>query len=81
VSRVYQRAGDEIELAPGEVIDSHDQQTEVPFLARRVTRSRSYQIDERITFTAADFSEIAMACHFFAGDLGSKLPTVPTPAE
>lgn len=77
----YMRAGEEIEIAPGDVIDTQDQPIEVPILLRRVTRSKTYESGERVTFTANDFYEIAMACYLFASDLGSKLPVIspPTP--
>jgi hypothetical protein len=72
----YMRAGEEIEIALGERVDASDQYPEVQILGRLVTRTRTYELGERVTFTASDFYEIAMACHFFAIDLVSKLPTV-----
>src|SRR5690242_2664995 len=73
----YEQAGKEIELSPGKVIDPGGQQSEVTIKMRRVTRSKSYELGECVTFAANDFAEIAMACHLFAGDLASKLPLVP----
>ena len=43
----------------------------------RVTRSRTYKLDEPVVISASDFFEIAMACHLFASDVASKLPDLP----
>jgi hypothetical protein len=73
----YMRKDQEIELARGEVVDAQDQEPEVEILCRQVTRSKRYELGERITFAASEFGEIAMACNLFARDLASRLPTIP----
>ncbi|WP_143761356.1 hypothetical protein [Sphingobium chlorophenolicum] len=81
--RIFYRRGDtEVEVAPGEVIDTHEINDpahvgkEVPIYISRVTRVRTYALSEPVIISASDFYEIAMACHFFASDLTGKLPTV-----
>ena len=78
----YKRGDEEIELAPGEVIDTHapdnpfGMDEEVPIYMNRVTRSREYALGEPVVITASDFFEIAMACQLFASDVAAKLPTL-----
>jgi hypothetical protein len=79
--RIFYRHGDEeVELMPGEVIDTHDpgnpfgEGQEVEIFMQRVTRSRDYVLGDLVTISASDFYEIAFACHLFAGDLAAKLP-------
>ena len=43
---------------------------------RRDIRVREYALGTRITFSPAEFQEIAYACWFFANDLGRKLPKI-----
>lgn len=85
--RMFYIRGDlEIELAAGEVIDTHSpdnpfgEQEDVPIYMNRVTRSREYKLGEAVKISSADFVEIAMACNLFASDLAAKLPTLP-PAQ
>jgi hypothetical protein len=70
-------AGDEIELAAGVIIDTHEHTGMAEIHMKRENRARSYALDEKITFNAAEFSEIAFACNMFAGDLAAKPPTLP----
>lgn len=83
----YMRGDEEVELAPGEVIDTHSSdnpfggEEQVPIYMRRVNRSREYALDEPVVITARDFFEISMACHLFADDVASKLPVAPAPEE
>jgi hypothetical protein len=73
--RIFYRRGDEdIDVVPGQTVDTGDGKDEVQIFMRLESRSRTYKIGERIVFNANDFNEVAMACHFFAGDLGRKLP-------
>jgi hypothetical protein len=77
----YMRGDEEIELQAGEVIDTHSPDSpfgkgDVQLFMRRVTRSREYQLSEPVIIAHRDFLEIAMACHMFAGDVASKLPSV-----
>jgi hypothetical protein len=51
----------------------------VDILGRLTTRSKSYALGERITFTPEEFSEIAMACSRFGSELARKLPTLSAP--
>jgi hypothetical protein len=79
----YYRNGAEVEAAPGGVIDTHDADRDdgaVNIYIKLRTRNRAYALGESIIITANDFYEIAMACYFFATDLGSKLPTLPPAA-
>ena len=77
----YKRGDHEIELAPGDVIDTHasdnpfNEGEDVPIYMHRVTRSCEYALGEPVVITASDFFEIAMACHLFASDVAAKLPT------
>jgi hypothetical protein len=73
-------AGDEVELAAGVIIDTHEHTGMAEILMKRENRARSYALGEKITFNSAEFSEIAFACNMFASDLAAKLPTLP-PAE
>ena len=73
----YCRQGEEVEIRPNEPVDAQDGQAEVQLLGRIELRSKRYRQGERITLTARDFGEIAMACHYFASDLARKLPTLP----
>ena len=75
----YNRKGEEIEVRPGERVDAEDGEPEVQIMMRRVTASKTYRMGERITFSADQFSEIAVACNLFATDLAAKLPTLPLP--
>ena len=76
-------AGEEVELAPGVIIDTHEHTGMAEILMKRETKTRLYALGQKITFTSAEFSEIAFACHMFAGDLAAKLPvlTVTAPAS
>lgn len=70
-------AGDEIELAAGVIIDTHEHTGMAEILMKRENRARPYALGEKITFDSAEFSEIAFACNMFASDLAAKLPTLP----
>lgn len=79
----YHRGDAEIEIMPGEAIDTHDRGNpfgkgkEVPIYMNRVTRTRTYALNEPVVISASDFYEIAMACQLFASDVAAKLPTIP----
>jgi hypothetical protein len=88
----YMRGDHEIEVVPGEVIDTHDivaphernnaaDGTEIPIFLRRETRRVSFALGERISFSVQEFNEIAAACHFFAADLAGKLPVLARSAD
>jgi hypothetical protein len=79
----YMRGDEEVEMMPGEVIDTHAPDNpfgkgEVSIYLRRVTRDREYALDEPVVIGASDFFEIAMACHLFASDVATKLPSSQT---
>jgi hypothetical protein len=81
--RVFYLRGDtEVEMAIGEAVDTFDPanpfgtEEEVEIFMNRVTRSRTYALNEPVVISVSDFYEIAMACHMFAGDVSSKLPTL-----
>lgn len=69
LSVVVERDGAEIEVAAqfhieaGEVIQ-----------IKRATRSREFGLGEVVSFDATQFQEVALACWFFANDIGTKLP-------
>ncbi len=78
----YLRGDDEVELVPGEAIDTHDPENEalgegVPILMKRVTASREYKLNEAVQIGEREFFEIAMACHFLASEIAQKLPGQP----
>ena len=78
--RCFFKEGDrEIEIIPG--TDSGVRLAGDQIFIDRVSRSKTYRRGERVTFTAADFNEIAFACHMFAGELASKLPVLRAPGE
>ncbi len=83
----YRRGNEDIELAPGEVIDTHlpdnpfGKGEDVPIYMNRVMRSREYALGEPVVIAASDFYEIAMACQLFANDVAAKLPTLPSIVE
>jgi hypothetical protein len=70
-------AGEEVELARGVIIDTHEHTGMAGILMRREIRTRSYALGEKVAFNSAEFSEIAFACNMFASDLAAKLPTWP----
>jgi len=70
----YMRGTEEIELVRDARVDDRSGQSEVQVLGRFDSRSKTYQLGERVTFTAGEFGEIAMACSFFGQQLASRLP-------
>lgn len=70
----YMRGSEEVEIQKHERVDACDGEPAVQLLGRLVPRSRTYRLGERITFTASEFSEIAMACSYFGNELANKLP-------
>ncbi|MGO4307983.1 hypothetical protein [Cupriavidus sp. RAF12] len=76
----YIRGTEEVELVPGSTVDPGDDRDNVEIYSQRVTRTRSYRVGERVTFTADEFHEISFACTLFLGDLVAKLPQA-TPGD
>jgi hypothetical protein len=79
----YLRGDEEVELEPGQVIDTHSEDNPfgkgegVQILMNRVMRTREYALGELVVITVSDFYEIAMACQLFASNVAAKLPTLP----
>jgi hypothetical protein len=71
----YLRKGAEVEIEPGHKIDPGDDRTEVQGLMKIEIRERSIALGERLTFTPAEFNEIAFACHLLGQQLSAKLAT------
>lgn len=67
----FMRDGEEVELERGQFFEA-----ETAISIRRDTRERFFAIGSRVTFSAEEFDEIAMACWFFASDLSQKLPAI-----
>lgn len=63
--------GKEVEIGPGFVAGDGGATVSI----KRVNRERILRIGEKIEIDAAQFQEIAFACHLFAEDITSKLPT------
>jgi hypothetical protein len=76
----YMREGAEMEIVEGDVVEPGDDRSHVEILMKLEARQRSVALGERLTFTLAEFNEIAFACHFLGQQLSSKLPR-PTIAE
>jgi len=68
------RKGEEIEIVRDERVNAEDGEPEVQLLGRSVTRTILYNLGERISFTAAQFAEIAAACHHFGATLRPSCP-------
>jgi hypothetical protein len=74
----YTKAGREIELQVGEVIEGEDDQEEVSIFMKMTTETREFKVGERISFSADEFEEIGYGCWAFATDLSKKLPRPKT---
>jgi len=70
-------AGEEVELAAGAIIDTHEHTGMAEMLIRRDTRVKTYALGKKVHFSAVEFNEFAFACHLFAADVASKLPGQP----
>lgn len=69
----YMHGQEEVELAPGHVVDDGTGQ-DVQILMKFVPRTTVYQLGQPLQMTPADFYETAMACHVFASQLIAALP-------
>jgi hypothetical protein len=74
VKLFYTRQGSEVELVAGEKVEPGDDRAEVQILMRLDVRKRSVPLGQRISFTLAEFNEIAFACHFLGTQLATRLP-------
>jgi hypothetical protein len=76
----YMSDGVEVEIVKGHTVEPADDRTEVAVMTRLEVRQRSFALGERLTFTLAEFNEIAFACSFLGQQLSNKLRR-PTVAE
>ncbi|HET7847764.1 MAG TPA: hypothetical protein VFL51_01760 [Pseudolabrys sp.] len=74
VKMFYIRNGEEIELEPGHTVDPGDDRAEVDTFAKFEIRARSFSIGQRLSFTKAQFNEIAFACYLLGQQLATRLP-------
>lgn len=75
----YMHQDQEVELEVGAIIDTHEHEglaKGAEILLKHDVRTRSYDLGQQVAFDSKEFSEIAFACHLFAADIGSKLPTL-----
>ena len=70
----YLREGVEVELAKGDIIEPGDDRANVEVFTKLDVSQRFIALGERLTFTLAEFNEIAFACHFLGQQLSGKLP-------
>jgi hypothetical protein len=70
----YSFRGSKIELKPGEMVRGEDDQTEIPIHMGPESQQIEFRVGERIILSATQFSDIAMGCHIFGGELAAKLP-------
>jgi sarcosine oxidase delta subunit len=76
----YMRNGTEVEVAKGHVVDAGDDRDAVQLLFKLEVRTRTFNLGERVIFTAAEFNEIAFACHILGQQLSAGLPRAPIAA-
>ena len=76
----YLRNGTEVEIESGHRIEAGDDRSDVEVLMRLETRERWIALGERLSFTLAEFNEIAFACHILGQQLSARLPR-PNVAE
>lgn len=70
----YMRGATEVELEIGQRVDAGDGQPDVQVLMKLGMKKRKFELGQRITFSAAEFNEIAFACHFLGQQLATRLP-------
>jgi hypothetical protein len=72
----YLRKGQEIELFPGETIDTQEDtvfQEATEIFMKPVTQTHEYEVGHAVKIGQRDFFEIALACQMFVDDLTKKL--------
>jgi hypothetical protein len=69
----YMRGATEVEIVNEHTIEPGDDRAEVDVMMRLDVRKRTFALGERLTFTLAEFNEIAFACHHLGQQLSSKL--------
>jgi hypothetical protein len=57
-----------------------DDRDAVQLLFKLEVRTRTFNLGERVIFTAAEFNEIAFACHILGQQLSAGLPRAPIAA-
>jgi len=77
----YMRGTDEVEIQPCHVVDSGDNRSDVALMMKLDVRHRSVPLGTPLTFTLAEFNEIAFACHFLGEQLSSRLPKLAAGAS
>ncbi|MBN9457482.1 MAG: hypothetical protein J0I54_12710 [Bosea sp.] len=77
----YERAGQEIEVGPGAVVDTGDDRVEVQIFIKRDTYERRFALGEHLILSSAEFIEIAMATCLIADDLVAKMPRMTEPGS
>jgi hypothetical protein len=70
----YLKHGEEIELAPGHIVEPENNEAQVQIMMRIATRERSFSLGDRISFTLEQFNEITFACWHLGQQLSTKLP-------
>jgi hypothetical protein len=68
---VVRADGKERDLVVGMIVEEGAE-----IVAIRSAVERTYKLGETITFSATEFSDIALACCYFANDLCTKLPSI-----
>jgi hypothetical protein len=70
----YLRNGAEVEIESGHTVEPGDDRAQVDVFMRLEIRERSIPLGQRLSFTLAEFNEIAFACHFLGQQLSTRLP-------
>lgn len=74
VDRIVAAGDDEIEVAPGQVVQPGEGKDHAEILMKIEEKKRTLKLGERLAFTISEFNEIAFACHHLEQQLVSKLP-------
>jgi hypothetical protein len=70
----YMRSDKEVEIKAGEVVQPGEGKDNADILMKIDVKKRTFKLGERMTFTIAEFNDIAFACHYLAMQLVGKLP-------
>jgi len=69
----YLRNDEEVEVVEGATVDAQDGKDEVQILFGIDIREKRVGLNQRITFTLAEFNEIAFACNYFVTMLADQI--------
>ena len=72
----YEKNGEEVEVAPGTVVDSGGPEDTVQIMGRLAVEDREFKVGEQIVFKRAEFYDIAWGCWLFAERLVGRLPVI-----